>query len=171
MVKKYKSEKRTSQTEKKLEHNQFKIHTRNSSTKTKLRSRYTKKDIIMKKDIDIDNYNSFIGPSIAELINALDQPLKNNSIPFYNSSFKLKFPSKIHKRKFIELFKNGIDFAKSTFKSDNLKKLKEILLILKDINGKNPENEFGLMTCKNELQKTYRIDLILTLLSDEKKIE
>ena len=42
---------------------------------------------------------------------------------------------------------------------------------MKDINGKNPENEFGLMTCKNELQKTYRIDLILTLLSDEKKIE
>ena len=41
---------------------------------------------------------------------------------------------------------------------------------MKDINGKNPENEFGLMTCKNELQKTYRIDLILTLLSDEKKI-
>lgn len=59
---------------------------------------------------------------------------------------------------------------RAKFKLDNLKKFKEILLFLKDINGKNPENEFGLMTCKNELQKTYRIDLILTLLSDEKKI-
>ena len=91
MVKKYKNEKRTSQTDKKLKHNQINIHTINTSTKTKLKNRHTKKVIIM-KNIDIDNYNSFIGPSISELINALYQPFKNNSIPFYNSSFKLKFP-------------------------------------------------------------------------------
>lgn len=74
MVKKYKNEKRTSQTDKKLKHNQINIHTINSSTKTKLKNRHTKKVIIKKKDIDIDNYNSFIGPSISELINALYQP-------------------------------------------------------------------------------------------------
>ena len=105
MVKKYKIEKRTSQTEQKLEHNQIKIYTRNSSIKTKLRSWHSKKVIIIKKDLDIDNYNSFIGPSLGHLINALGQPLKNNSIPFYNYICKLQFPSKIHERKFIYYLK------------------------------------------------------------------
>ena len=36
---------------------------------------------------------------------------------------------------------------------------------------KNSNDEFGLKTCVNDLQKLYRTDLIFTLFDNEKKIE
>jgi hypothetical protein len=57
------------------------------------------------------------------------------------------------------------------FSENNLKALKIILLVLKDINGKNSNDDFGLKSCVNDLQKIYRKDLILTLLSSKNKIE
>ena len=61
---------------------------------------------------------------------------------------------------------------KKNFKSDNLKILKEILLLLKDINGLNSTDEFGIEKCKNNnLMKVCKFDLILTLLSDQSKLE
>ena len=53
----------------------------------------------------------------------------------------------------------------------NLKVLKTILLVLKDINGKNSNDEFGLKSCVNNLQKVYRKDLIFTLLLNKNKTE
>ena len=100
MVKKYRNEKKTSQTKKKLENNKIKTQTRISSSTIKLKTKCDKKIIKLKKDIDLDNYNSFVGPSISELINTLDKPLNNKSKLLYNSSLKIKFPSKINKRKF-----------------------------------------------------------------------
>ena len=72
---------------------------------------------------------------------------------------------------FEKLFLKGINYSKYNFKPNNLKILKIILLLLKDINSQNPNDEFGLKTCVNDLQKLYRTDLIFTLMANEKKIE
>ena len=42
---------------------------------------------------------------------------------------------------------------------------------MKDIEGKDSDNEFGIQKNDNYLQKVIRMDLILSLLSDESKIE
>ena len=116
----------------------------------------------------LDTFNSFTSPSIAELIQSLDDKV----IPSTKSDFYLKFSSNLTEREFIKLFKEGINFAKRNFKFDNLKILKEILLLLKDINGINSTDEFGLEKCKdNKLLKVFKFDLILSLLSDQSKIE
>lgn len=116
----------------------------------------------------LDTLNSYISPSITELIKSLDDKV----IPDTKSDFYLKFSSNLTEREFIKLFKEGINFAKKNFKYDNLKILKEILLLLKDINGINSTDEFGLEKCKdNKLQKVFKFDLILSLLSDQSKLE
>ena len=117
----------------------------------------------------LDTYNSFIYPSTSELIQSLDD---NNVIDTTSGIFSLKFLSKLSEREFYIKFKEGINFAKRNFKSDNLKILKEILLLLKDINGLNSTDEFGIEKCKNNnLMKVCKFDLILTLLSDQSKLE
>jgi hypothetical protein len=60
-----------------------------------------------------------------------------------------------------------VNYAKLKFDEYNLKVLKAILLVLKDINGKNSNDDFGLKSCFNGLQKVYRKDLIFTLLSNK----
>ena len=109
-------------------------------------------------------------PTIDQLINSLDSPIKKSKI-YKDADFKLEFPSDIDDTKFEELFKKGINYAKMKFSENNLKALKTILLVLKDINGKNSNDDFGLKSCVNDLQKIYRKDLILTLLSSKNKIE
>jgi hypothetical protein len=109
-------------------------------------------------------------PTIEQLINSLDSPIKKSKI-YKDADFKLEFPSDIDDTKFEELFKKGINYAKMKFGENNLKALKTILLVLKDINGKNSNDDFGLKSCVNDLQKIYRKDLILTLLSSKNKIE
>ena len=109
-------------------------------------------------------------PTIEQLINSLDSPIKKSKI-YKNADFKLEFPSDVDDTKFEELFKKGINYAKMKFSENNLKALKIILLVLKDINGKNSNDDFGLKSCINDLQKIYRKDLILTLLSSKNKIE
>ena len=42
---------------------------------------------------------------------------------------------------------------------------------MKDIEGKDSDNEFGIQKNDNYLQKVIRMDLILSLLSDESKID
>lgn len=116
----------------------------------------------------LDTFNSYISPSITELIQSLDDKV----IPNTKSDFYLKFSSNLTEREFIKLFKEGINFAKRNFEFDNLKILKEILLLLKDINGINSTDEFGLEKCKdNKLLKVFKFDLILSLLSDQSKLE
>lgn len=109
-------------------------------------------------------------PTIDQLINSLDSPIKKSKI-YKDADFKFEFPSEVDDTKFEELFKKGINYAKMKFGENNLKALKTILLVLKDINGKNSNNDFGLKSCVNDLQKIYRKDLILTLLSSKNKIE
>lgn len=117
----------------------------------------------------LDTFHSYTGPSITEIINSLD--IKSSSKNNNNSDFRIEFPSKISNRKFFELFQKGIELAKKNYSSFNLKILKKILLLLnEEAKGSKIEDEFGLNSCL-KLQKTFRIDLIFTLLSDESKIK
>ena len=59
---------------------------------------------------------------------------------------------------------------KTKFSQKNLKILKKILLLLKDVSNGDFNDEFGLEKCANKLLRNYRYDLLLTLLSDEQKI-
>ena len=118
-------------------------------------------------EIDFEGNNQ---TTIEKLINSLDVPIKKSKI-YKDADFKLKFPSDIDDANFEELFKKGINYAKMNFGEKNLKVLKTILLVLKDINGKNSNDDFGLKSCANDLQKVYRKDLIFTLLSSKNKIE
>ena len=90
---------------------------------------------------------------------------------YKDCNFIVEFPTDVDDTKFKELFIKGINYAKMNFGENNLKVLKIVLLILKDIKGKNSKDEFGLNSCVNNLQKVYRIDLIFTLLSNKNKIE
>ena len=54
----------------------------------------------------LNTYNSFIYPSITELIQSLD----NKDLSNVTSDFYLKFPSNLNDREFIKLFKEGITF-------------------------------------------------------------
>jgi len=107
--------------------------------------------------------------AIERLINSLDEPIKKSKI-YKDADFKVEFGSEIDDANFEELFKKGINYAKMNFGENNLKVLKTVLLILKGVNGKNPDDEFGLKSCVNDRQKVYRKDLIFTLLSSKKKI-
>ena len=104
------------------------------------------------------------------MINSLNDPFKKSEI-YKDADFKIEFGSQIEDANFEELFKKGINYAEMNFGEKNLKVLKTILLVLKDINGKNSNDDFGLKSCVNDLQKIYRKDLILTLLSSKNKIE
>ena len=107
---------------------------------------------------------------IEKLINSLNDPFKKSEI-YKDADFKIEFGSQIEDANFEELFKKGINYAKMNFGEKNLKVLKTILLVLKDINGKNSNDEFGLKSCVNNLQKVYRKDLMFTLLLNKNKIE
>ena len=123
-----------------------------------------------KKNKELKSLFPILEPSIEEIINSLDEPVKQSQI-YKDSDFKVEFPSDIDDTKFLELFKKGINYAKRRLDPQNLKILKKVLSILKDINGKNSNDEFCLKTCVNNLQKVYRIDLIFSLLTNKNKIE
>ena len=123
-----------------------------------------------KKNKELKSLFPILEPSIEEIINSLDEPVKQSQI-YKDSDFKVEFPSDIDDTKFLELFKKGINYAKRRLDPQNLKILKKVLSILKDINGKNSNDEFGLKTCVNNLQKVYRMDLIFSLLTNKNRIE
>ena len=117
--------------------------------------------------------NLFSQPSIEDLINSLDSPIKNEFINNNFSDFEINFPSDITNRKFFELFLKGLNLAKKNFSKNNLIILKKLLLLLKDsVKGQDTiGDEFGLDSCPYNLQKVFRKDLLLSLLSDESKIQ
>ena len=143
------------------------MHARRCFSKIINKTNISKKSTANIKKL-LKEFGSNTGASITELINSLDIKLYdiNNK-----STFKIDFLSHLNDRQFSILFKEGINFARRNYKIDNLRKLKKMLLLLKDINGNNNGDEFGLNSCDNKLLKIYRKDLILSLLSDEKKIE
>ena len=118
-------------------------------------------------------FNLFSKPSIEDLIKSLDSPIKNAFINNNFSNLEISFPSDITNRKFCELFLKGLNLSKRNFNSNNLIILKKLLLLLNDsVKGKDTlGDEFGLDSCSNNLQKVFRKDLLLTLLSDESKIQ
>ena len=119
------------------------------------------------KEISFEQNNQ---TAIEQLINSLDDPFKKSEI-YKDADFKVEFPSDVDDTKFEELFKKGINYAKMKFGAKNLKVLKTILLILRNINGKNSKDDFGSKSGTNDLQKVYRKDLIFTLLYNKNKIE
>lgn len=168
MGKQYNSEKKESKNQKKPEKNKTKKNKRCSSyPKT---SDEENENISPDSKNNSNNSNFPLDTGIAALINSLDN---KNSISYFliSTEIQLKFPSKLNVRQFIDLFKKGINSAKLRFKQHNLTILKNILLFLKDFNRKDDTDDFGFKNCKNNLQRTFRMDLILTLLIDESKIE
>jgi len=117
-----------------------------------------------KSKYKIDN-TPIIQSNTIQLINSLDQKKL-----FNNNNFELQFLSEINYRQFNTLFSKGIDYARAKFSQKNLKILKKILLLLKDVSNGDTNDEFGLEKCANKLLRNYRYDLLLTLLSDEQKI-
>lgn len=117
-----------------------------------------------KSKYKIDN-TPIIQSNTIQLINSLDQKKL-----FNNNNFELQFLSEINYRQFNTLFSKGIDYARTKFSQKNLKILKKILLLLKDVSNGDINDEFGLEKCANKLLRNYRYDLLLTLLSDKQKI-
>ena len=112
----------------------------------------------------------FREPTVIEIIDNLDNqasPLQTNQI---DSTVNLEFGSNINYREFYKLFKNGLILAKKNFSLKNLSLIKNLLLLLKDNNSGNDEDVFGIKSCDNELRKVYKMDLILSLISNEKKL-
>ena len=129
---------------------------------TKNKLRYSSHQV--KSKYKIDN-TPIIQSNTIQLINSLDQKKL-----FNNNNFELQFLSEINYRQFNTLFSKGIDYARTKFSQKNLKILKKILLLLKDVSNGDTNDEFGLEKCANKLLRNYRYDLLLTLLSDEQKI-
>lgn len=168
MGKQYKSEHKVSKTSQKPEANKIKKNRRCSSYQKK--SKEKNKSISPNTNKKLNNKNLSLDTGITALINSLDNP---NSISAFIISTRIlvKFPSKLSDRQFMDLFIKGINSAKLKFKKHNLIILKNILLFLKGLDRKDCTDDFGLQNCENELQNTFRKDLILTLLTDESKIE
>lgn len=168
MGKQYHSETKTSKLLQKSQANKTKKIIRHSSYQKKPKENNEKFEPISKNTSNTINFPLDTG--ITALINSLDNQKIISSF-IISTDINVKFPSKINDRQFMDLFKKGINSAKMKFKQRNLTILKNILLFLKDVDRANPLDDFGFQNCKNELQKTYRKDLILTLLTDESKIE
>ena len=149
--------------EKKLKKKEKPIHIKQRDFLSKKSNQQSK---LVKNNFEENNQST-----IEQLINSLDGPHIKTSMIDKDANFKVGFPSDIDDTKFKELFKNAINYAKLIFDEYNLKVLKTILLVLKDINGKNSNDDFGLKSCFNGLQKVYRKDLIFTLLSNKNKVE
>ena len=163
MVKLFRSEKKTSKILK-----QKRKHNKRANSKEN--KRMNKKDKESSKHKKLFDY--FSEPTIEEQIKSLDSPMINEFLINNSSELKIKFPSDINtNRKFCELFSKGINFAKANFSQKNLKLLKKLLLLLNEEKCNDiDDDEFGLNSCKSDLQKVFRKDLIFSLLSDEKKL-
>ena len=83
---------------------------------------------------------------------------------------KLKFPSELNDEQFTSLFLEGIKYAKDKFKFENLINLRQILNKLHDIDvllGYNNNKIFPFLESQNKLEKIFKMDLLLSLVSDE----
>mgnify|MGYP006916218332 CR=1 FL=1 len=168
MGKQYKSEHKVSKASQKPDENQIKKNRRCSSYSKK--SKKVNKSSSPDSNTKLNNKNFPLDTGITALINSLDSP-NSTSAFFISTEIFVKFPSNLTDRQFMNLFIKGINCAKLKFKKHNLTILKNILLFLKDLDKKDCTDDFGLQNCQCELQNTFKKDLILTLLTDESKIE
>ena len=115
--------------------------------------------------------DNFLDPSVTELINSLDTPLTDQDTK-YKDIFQVPFESNITIRQFYKLFLHGINYAKNNYEKKSLKILKRMLIMLKDMSTNiEKDDELGISAYPNPLYQKFKIDFILTLLSDENKIK
>lgn len=121
----------------------------------------------------INKYN--MNDKIGQIIQSLDTLSISSEQKIQNPrAIKLNFPSDLNDQQFIELFIKGIKYCKNKFKINNLINLKIILNKLKEIDnqsGYNNNNWFPFLQSENNLEKIYKKDLLLTLISDENKTD
>ena len=149
----------------------YRSETKLTKQKLKIKCRKNNRSVKKKRIYEIKskvNKNN-IQPSITSLINSLDDGEK----PIIKENFNVKFGSNISDSEFIIKFKIGIIWAKNKFKLKNLKILKKLLILLKNLDSSQvkEEDSFEFLSSNNRLEKLYKMDLILDLLSSEKYIE
>ena len=115
-----------------------------------------------------DNQQMNIEPSLKELIDLLDDASK--IFPCSAEKIQIKFPSELSINDFNTLFKNGLNYAKQNYSLRQLKILKLLLSVLIDDKTNDTSDPFGLKSF-TKLQVIFKMDLILTLLSNKKKID
>lgn len=133
---------------------------RNLSASTKNITLHLKK--IQKKKINIDE-------EIEETIKSLDilsvNYRTNNKNPII-----FHFPNELKDQEFKELFIKGLKYCKKKFNINNLLNLKAILNKIKEIDikvGYNNNDYFSFLYSPYNLEKIYKKDILLSLLSDE----
>jgi hypothetical protein len=107
---------------------------------------------------------------IREIIQSLDTLNIDLNIKTKFTPLKHKFPEELNNEQFISLFLKGIEYAKNKYKFENLKNIKIILNKFHDIDvklGYNKNKIFSFLETQNELEKIYKMDLLLSLVSDE----
>ena len=107
---------------------------------------------------------------IREIIQSLDTLNIDLNIKTKFTPLKHKFPEELNNEQFISLFLKGIEYAKNKYKFENLKNIKIILNKYHDIDvklGYNKNKIFSFLETQNELEKIYKMDLLLSLVSDE----
>lgn len=149
MGKKIKSEKKS--TKKKIEIKKKKTRSAGKINKEK------------KEKIILDNDDS-----IKDLILNLDAV---NQIVLPEESLNIKFESKMNNKNFYSNFKKGINYAKQNFAKYILCILKSLLLVLLGNKNINDDDVFELNSCINDLYRSYKIDFILSLINNEKKLK
>ena len=127
---------------------------------------------ILNKDNSLhwpNNSQLSIDNSLNQLIQSLDAFTIDLS-PKNINPIKLEFQKEINDEEFTLLVLNGIEYAKEKFKFDNLKNLKKILNKLHEIDielGYNKNKIFPFLESQNKLEKAFKKDLILSLVTDE----
>lgn len=127
---------------------------------------------INEDDNSLNDHNTTqlsIGKSLNELIQSLDKVTINLSTK-KNEPIKLRFPKEINDDEFVLLILKGLEYAKENFKFKNLKNLKILLNKFHEIDknlGYNNNTIFPFLESQNALEKIYKKDILLSLVTDE----
>lgn len=154
-----------------------KIKKNQKKTKTRKQLSASLRRIRRREILNIDNL-PLNGPntyqlSIEELLNQLIQSLDSFTIDLSTiekTPIKLEFPKEINDDEFTLLILKGIEYAKEKFKFKNLKNLKKFVNKLHEIDiqlGYNKNTIFPFLESENKLEKIFKKDLFLSLVTDE----
>ena len=120
--------------------------------------------------LDIPNSQLSKENIISKLILSLDAFTIELNAKKKSTPLKHKFPEELNNEQFTSLFLKGIEYAKSKFKFENLKNIKIILNKFHDIDvklGYDKNKIFPFLQSRNKLEKAYKMDLLLSLVSEE----
>ena len=111
--------------------------------------------------------------NLEENIKLLIESLDNISLDLDEKPrpINLDFPNDLTNEEFKALFLKGIKYEKQYFKINNLLNLKLLLNKFKELDNNNYNNNecFHFLKSKNKLERIFKIDLLLSLLTDEDK--